>query len=71
MIKAATKHQREIISLPKQVVVKVLKASRAFEALHDELEDYLIASQPSLVNKLRRARHEHLSGKAHPFVFPH
>ncbi len=58
------------ISLPKGVVVKVLKASAAFESLHDELEDYLIASQPALVRKLRQARREHLAGKTRPFVSP-
>ena len=61
----------QTVNLPKQVVVKVLKASAAFEALHDELEDYLIASRPALVKKLRRARREHLTGKTHPFILPH
>ena len=60
----------QTINLPKQVVVKVLKASVAFEALHDELEDYLIASRPALVKKLRRAHREHLAGKTRPFVAP-
>lgn len=60
----------QTVSLPKQVVVKVLKASAAFEALHDELEDYLIASRPTLVRALRRARREHLAGQTRLFVPP-
>lgn len=58
------------MNLPKRVVVKVLQASIAFEALHEELEDYLIASKPALVRILRRARREHLAGKTRPFIFP-
>jgi len=58
------------VTLPKRIVVKVLSASAAFEALHEELEDYLIASQPALVKKLRRAHREHLAGKTRPFPTP-
>ena len=58
------------ITLPQQVIVKVLRASAAFEAVYDELEDYLIGNQPALVSKLRRARREHLAGKTRPFIFP-
>jgi len=60
---------RQRVSLPKHVMVKVLRASAAFEALHDELEDYLLATQPALIKALRRARREHLTGKARPFTF--
>ena len=71
MSKAAImKDKAKLIGLPKQVVVKVLRASAAFEALQDELEDYLIASQASLVTTLRRARRQHLTGKTRPFLFP-
>ncbi len=57
----------QTVNLPKRVVESVLRVSVAFEALHDELEDYLIANQPALVKKLRRARREHLAGKTRPF----
>ena len=60
----------QMITLPIRVVEKVLTASEAFEALHEELEHYLIASQPALIKKLRQARREHLAGKTRPFVFP-
>ncbi len=60
----------QTVKLPKQVVVKVLRASAAFEAVYEELEDYLIASQPALVRGIRRARREHLTGKTQPFRFP-
>ena len=60
----------QTVNLPRRVVEKVLSASAAFEALHEELEDYLIAKQPTLLKKLRRSRREHLAGKTRPFVFP-
>jgi len=59
----------QTVSLPKHVVERVLRVSAAFEALYDELEDYLIANQPALLRKLRQARREHLAGKTRPFVF--
>ena len=61
---------RSTINLPKQMVDKMLKVSVAFGDLHDELEDYLIARQPQLVKRLRRARRQHLAGEVHPFLEP-
>ncbi len=61
---------RQMITLPRQVVVKVLLASNAVVAFQDELEDYLIGHQPALLKKLRQARREHLAGKTRPFTFP-
>lgn len=60
----------QTVTLPKRFVEHMVKVSVQFETLHDELEDFLIARQPSLVKKLRRARQEHLAGKTRPFVFP-
>ena len=60
----------DTITLPKRMVEQVVRVSLAFEALQDELEDYLIATKPALVKKLRRARREHLVGKTRPFVWP-
>jgi len=60
----------QTVNLPKRVMEKMLHVTVAFEELHDELEDYLIASRPALVKKLRQARREHLRGKVHPFVVP-
>ena len=62
--------QMQTISIPKHMVIKVLRASATFESLHEELEDYLIAHQPALVKTLRRARREHLQGKTRPFIAP-
>jgi hypothetical protein len=61
---------RQTVTLPRQMVVKVLQASEAVLALQDELEDYLIGRQPALVKKLRQARREHLAGKTRPFIPP-
>ena len=57
----------QTVTLPRRVLEKVLLVYSDFEALQGELEDYLIASQPALVNKLRRAHREHLTGKVRPF----
>ena len=62
--------EHNTVTLPKKVVEKVIDASEAFLALHDELEDFLISQQPALIKKLRQARREHLAGKTRPFV-PH
>lgn len=53
------------VTLPKQMVERMLRVTIAFEGIHDELEDYLIAHQPKLLKKLRQARREHLQGRAH------
>ncbi len=60
----------ETITLPRQVVQRVLDASEAFALLHDELEDYFISRNARMVKKLRRARREHLGRKTRPFIFP-
>lgn len=61
----------QTVTLPKRVVERVLSASAAFEAVYEELEDYLIMSQPKLVKRLRQARREHVNGKTRPFPVPH
>ena len=60
----------QTITLPRQVVQRVLDASEAFAMLHDELEDYLISRNTRVLKKLRRARREHLGRKTRPFTFP-
>lgn len=62
--------RKQTMRLPRGVVVKVLRASEAFEAFHEELEDYLMAHHPALVKRLRKARREHLAGHTRPFVVP-
>ena len=57
----------QTVTLPRRVLEQVLRVSSDFETLQGELEDYLIASQPALVNRLRRARREHLTGRVRPF----
>ncbi len=60
----------ETITLPRRVVEHFLQASQELTALQDELEDYLIARQPRVLKKLRRARREHLAGHTKPFIVP-
>ena len=59
----------QTVTLPRRMVQQVLQASETLAVLQEELEDYLIAHQPSLLKKLRQARREHLAGKTRPFVF--
>ena len=58
------------LTVPKQVIEHVLHATEAVMALHDELEDYLIAHHPGLLKQMRQARREHLAGKTRPFIPP-
>lgn len=60
----------DTITLPTRVIEQVLQTSEDLILLHDELEDYLITHQPSLLKKLRKARREHLAGRTRPFALP-
>jgi hypothetical protein len=56
-----------MISVPETLIDKISKAGRAFQALEDELEDYLLASDPAFIEKMRRSRKAHLESKVRPF----
>lgn len=60
----------DTITLPTRVIEQVLQTSEELILLHDELEDYLIATHPSLIKKLRQARREHLAEKTKPLALP-
>lgn len=55
------------VEVPTELFAKFLRASRAMEEFRDALEDFLIASNPSLLRKLLKARREDLAGKTRPF----
>ena len=57
----------QMVQVPAEVFDKFLRASRALDELHDAMEDFLIAHNPALLRKLRRARREDLAGKTRPF----
>ena len=54
------------IEVPESLIKKINKASRAFQELEDELEDFLLLSDPEFLAKMRRARADHIAGKVRP-----
>lgn len=53
--------------IPNRLLRRVAHVCVELEDLQDELEDFLIAHNPQLLRKLRKARREDLSGKTRPF----
>lgn len=56
-----------MISVPETLIEKISKAGRAFQALEDELEDYLLTSDQTFIEKMRRSRKAHVEGNVRPF----
>lgn len=54
------------IEVPESLIKKISKASHAFQELEDELEDFLLLSNPNFLAKMRRSRANHLAGKVRP-----
>lgn len=54
------------IAVPESLLKKLSQATRAFQQLEDELEDFLLLSDPEFLAKMRSARAGHLSGKTRP-----
>ncbi len=57
----------QTVVVPKSLLRKMEKASKAFHEMEDELEDFLISRNASLLDKLSRARKERLLGDVKPF----
>lgn len=53
--------------IPTDLYKKLVRAEEALDDLRDAFEDYLIAQNPRLLRKLRKARREDLSAKTRPF----
>ena len=51
------------VTIPDTLLKKFSKASEAFHSFEDDLEEYLLTSDPKFIDKMRRARKEHISGK--------
>ncbi len=51
------------IEVPVSLIKKLSKATHAFHELEDELEDFLLLSDPEFLAKMRRSRANHLAGK--------
>lgn len=54
---------QKTIDMPVSLIGKISKAAKAFEELEDEMEDFLLSKDPEFLEKMRRARKDHLSGK--------
>lgn len=54
------------IEVPESLIKKISKATRAFQELEDELEDFLLLSDPEFLAKMRRARTNHTAGRVRP-----
>lgn len=54
------------IEVPESLIKKISKAGRAFQELEDELEDFLLLSDPKFLAKMRRSRADHLAEKVRP-----
>jgi len=67
IVRRCKKMAQQMVSVPKSLLRKMEKASAAFQAFEDELEDFLISQDTELLERLRRARQDHLSGNVRPF----
>ena len=56
-----------MISVPETLLKKISKASRAFQDLEDDLEDFLLVSDPDFLAKMRRSRKAHIESETRPF----
>lgn len=55
------------IILPQKSVNRFFEAIDFFESAQNEIEDFLIANNKFLMNKIEKARKEHLSGRVADF----
>lgn len=60
------KQASKTIEVPATLIKKMSKATHAFQELEDELEDFLLLSDPEFLAKMRRSRADHVSGKTRP-----
>ena len=58
--------ETEKISIPVSVFNSMIKAQKGWEDFIDELEDFLFSRDTNFVQKMKKARQEHLGGKLAP-----
>ena len=51
------------IPVPQKLFGTMLEAYQKWEKFSDEFEDYLLASDKKFIEKMRKARKEHLNGE--------
>lgn len=55
--------QLKSVYLPKSLFHSLIEAHQKWEKVSDELEDFLLVSNPSFIKIMRKAREEDLKGK--------
>jgi hypothetical protein len=56
----------KMITVPESLLEKFSKVADAFMELEDELEDFLLTSDPEFLSRMRQARASHLTGATRP-----
>ena len=57
----------ETVEVPVSLLRKMVDAGEAFHSLEEEIEEFLIAQNPSLLVRLQAARESHLADRLRPF----
>ncbi|MBI5078111.1 MAG: hypothetical protein HZB11_01930 [Candidatus Yonathbacteria bacterium] len=58
---------KQTINLPKASVGRLLDAMRFFELAQDEIEDFLVSNNKTIIAKIKKAHGEHLKGESKDF----
>jgi len=58
---------KRMVSVPETLIQKISEAGRAFQALEDELEDFLFVSDAEFIEKMRRSKKAHIEGNTRSF----
>lgn len=58
---------KETINLPKTSVERLMEAMRLFETSQNEIEDFLIVRDKTILSKIQKARKEHLKDEVKDF----
>ena len=54
------------VEVPVTLLKKMSKDAQVIHEVEEEFEDFLLASDPTFLAKMRKARAEHLGGKVKP-----
>lgn len=57
---------QKMVEVPISLIGKMSKATKAFEELESELEDFLLSKDAGFIEKMRKARKAHVSEKTSP-----
>jgi len=56
------------VEVPVSLLDKISKAAKAFEELEDEMDDFFLSKDAVFLDKIRRARKSHTTGKTNPLA---